>query len=65
MRSQNLQAAVLVLEHLDDDLLNASNSKRLGRPGIEFVAKRVLQALNICHDAGYVQTGAMHNPLSR
>jgi casein kinase II subunit alpha len=45
-----------VLEHLGDNLLNASNSNRLGRLDIKFVAKRVLEALDVFHGAGYVHT---------
>lgn len=59
------EPAALVLEHLDDNLLNVSNTRRLGKPVIKSVAKRVLEALNILHEAGYVHTGTMHNPLSR
>jgi casein kinase II subunit alpha len=55
----------LVLEHLGDTLLNASNSKRLGRPDIKFIAKRVLEALNMFHEAGYVHTGTVHGSFSR
>ncbi|KAL9116969.1 MAG: hypothetical protein Q9187_006500 [Circinaria calcarea] len=47
----------LVLTHLDDNLLNASNSKKLKRGDIKFVAKRVLEALKVFHEFGYVHTG--------
>ena len=54
----------LVLKHLDDNLLNASNSKRLERSEIKFVAKRLLEALKVFHEAGYVHTGAILMPVS-
>jgi casein kinase II subunit alpha len=47
----------LVLEHLDDNLLAASNSKRLEKPEIKFIAKRILEALQAIHEDGYVHTG--------
>jgi casein kinase II subunit alpha len=47
----------LVLENLDDNLLKASNAKKLNRTDIKLVAKNVLKALKVFHDAGYVHTG--------
>lgn len=47
----------LVLEHLDDNLLAASNSKRLEKSEIKFIAKSILEALQTFHDDGYVHTG--------
>ena len=47
----------LILKYLDDNLLNASNSKRLNRKDIKFVARGVLQALEALHSRGYVHTG--------
>ncbi|PVH82014.1 putative serine/threonine protein kinase [Cadophora sp. DSE1049] len=46
----------LVLKHLDDNLLTASNSKRLEKPEIKFIAKRILEALQAFHEDGYVHT---------
>ncbi|PYI08868.1 serine/threonine protein kinase [Aspergillus sclerotiicarbonarius CBS 121057] len=46
----------LILRHLDDDLLRASNSRRLARPEVKYVAKRVLSALAVLHREGYVHT---------
>ncbi|TVY34706.1 hypothetical protein LSUB1_G005774 [Lachnellula subtilissima] len=40
----------LVLQHLDDNLLHASNQKRLGKTEIKFVAKRILEALHVKPD---------------
>jgi casein kinase II subunit alpha len=59
------EPAALVLEHLGDNLLNVSNSNRLGRLDIKFVAKRVLEALDVFHGAGYVHTGIVHSSFSR
>jgi serine/threonine protein kinase len=50
----------IVLKHLDDDLLNASQLRRLTRPGIKYVARNILQALKVLHDDGYVHTGLVH-----
>lgn len=47
----------LVLKHFDDNLLTASNTKRLSKPEIKFVAKRILKALQAFHEDGYVHTG--------
>ncbi|KAL5328463.1 hypothetical protein ACEPPN_001962 [Leptodophora sp. 'Broadleaf-Isolate-01'] len=46
----------LVLKHLDDNLLTTSNSKRLEKHEIKFVAKRILEALQALHEDGYVHT---------
>jgi len=50
---------VLVLKHLDDDLLNASAAQRLTRLEIKHVAKKTLEALKVLHEDGYVHTGMM------
>ena len=47
----------LVLKHLDDNLLTASNLKRLEIPEIKLIAKRILEALQVPHEDGYVHTG--------
>jgi casein kinase II subunit alpha len=47
----------LVLRHLDDNLLSASNMKRLDKPDIKFVAQKILEALSALHQLGYVHTG--------
>ena len=47
----------LVLQHLDDSLLDASNKKTLTGLDVKFVAKRVLQALQALHEDGYTHTG--------
>jgi hypothetical protein len=52
----------LVLEHLDDDLLNAAKIKKLDRIDIKFVATNILKALKEFHEAGYVHTGMLITP---
>lgn len=42
---------------MDDNLLDASNAKRLKRADIKFVARSVLIALKALHERGYVHTG--------
>ncbi|KAH8765792.1 putative serine/threonine protein kinase [Hyaloscypha finlandica] len=49
-------APSLVLKYLDDNLLSASNSKRLEKPEIKFIAKRILEALQAFHEDGKVHT---------
>ncbi|PLB51615.1 kinase-like protein [Aspergillus steynii IBT 23096] len=46
----------LILKHLDDDLLHASNCTRLSRLEVKHVARRVLKALTVLHADGYVHT---------
>lgn len=53
-------AHALILRHLDDDALHASNKQRLTRPEVKYVAKRVLEALSTLHDEGFVHTGMLH-----
>ena len=50
----------LVLRYLDDDLLSASDSKRLDRSDIKFAAKGILIALQALHEKSIVHTG--NNP---
>jgi casein kinase II subunit alpha len=46
-----------LLKYLDDNLLNASNAKKLERADIKYVARNILQALEALHRRGYVHTG--------
>ncbi|QVM12546.1 hypothetical protein D8B26_007169 [Coccidioides posadasii str. Silveira] len=46
----------IVLKHLEDDLLTALNAK-LSRREIKYASKRVLEALKVLHEDGYVHTG--------
>ncbi|EXJ86240.1 STE/STE20 protein kinase [Capronia coronata CBS 617.96] len=45
-----------VLRYLDDDLLNASNTKRLTSFEVKYVAKRILGGLKVLHNDGFVHT---------
>jgi serine/threonine protein kinase len=47
----------IVLKHLDDDMLRASNARRLRRKEVKYVAKGVLDALKVLHEGGYAHTG--------
>lgn len=51
----------LVLQHLDDNLLDASNKETLEGLDVKFVAKRILQALQALHEDGYTHTGMFAN----
>ncbi|KAJ8069391.1 hypothetical protein OCU04_003045 [Sclerotinia nivalis] len=46
----------IVLKYLDNDLLSESYKKKLTRSELKFIARRVLQALQVLHDDGYVHT---------
>ena len=52
----------IVLRHLEDDLLAASNAKKLSRMEIKYVSKRVLEALKVLHEDDYVHTGQNYTP---
>lgn len=52
----------LILKYLDDDILHASNTKRLTRPEVKYVAERVLEALKVLHGDGFVHTGKLFQP---
>jgi casein kinase II subunit alpha len=54
----------LVLRFLQDNLLKASNMRRLERSEIKFVARGVLEALSVFHEAGYVHTGLIRTSIS-
>lgn len=47
----------IVLRHLDDDLIRAERKQRLTRQEIKYVARNVLEALEVLHEDGYVHTG--------
>lgn len=49
----------IVLEHLEDHLLQASIKRTLNRKEIKFVSRRVLEALNVLHQDGFVHTGSI------
>ncbi|KKZ60399.1 hypothetical protein EMCG_00685 [[Emmonsia] crescens] len=46
----------IVLKHLEDDLLTASNAEKLSGREIKYVSKRVLEALKVLHEDDYVHT---------
>jgi serine/threonine protein kinase len=47
----------IVLRYLDDHLLNASIKSTLNRKELKYVTRRVLEALRVLHEDGYVRTG--------
>lgn len=49
----------IVLKYLDDDILHTSNIKRLARIEVKYVARRVLEALSVLHQEGFVHTGKL------
>lgn len=56
---------IIALKHLDDHLLNASIKKTLNRKELKYVSKRILEALKVLHEDGYVHTGMfMYKPLN-
>ncbi|TAQ86787.1 hypothetical protein B7494_g4876 [Chlorociboria aeruginascens] len=50
------QPPAIVLEHFDDNLLHASNSKKLERVDVKLVARSILEALKLLHEDGFVHT---------
>ena len=47
----------MVLEYFDDNLLDVCSRKRLIGSDVKMVARSVLEALAILHEAGFVHTG--------
>jgi hypothetical protein len=47
----------IALKYLQSDLLVASNQKTLNRKELKYVSRRILKALNVLHEDGYVHTG--------
>ncbi|GLB19168.1 hypothetical protein AtubIFM61612_009073 [Aspergillus tubingensis] len=47
----------IILKYLDDDVTRASRKQRLTRPELKYVAKNVLEVLQVLHEDGYVHTG--------
>ncbi|PYH38976.1 kinase-like protein [Aspergillus neoniger CBS 115656] len=52
-----VEPPAIILKYLDDDVTRASRKQRLTRPEIKYVAKNVLEALQLLHEDGYVHTG--------
>ncbi|KAI9833360.1 MAG: hypothetical protein M1819_003755 [Sarea resinae] len=50
------EPSAIILKHLDDDVTRASRKQRLTRQEIKYVAKNVLEALQVLHEDGYVHT---------
>jgi serine/threonine protein kinase len=48
---------IIVLKYLDDHLLNASIKKTLNRKELKYVSRRILEALKVLHEDGFVHTG--------
>ncbi|QSS66602.1 serine/threonine protein kinase [Histoplasma capsulatum] len=46
----------IILRHLDNHLLNPSNSRTLTSREIKYVARRILEALKLLHGEGFVHT---------
>jgi len=51
------EPSIIMLRHLDDHLLKASIRQKLNRTEVKYVSKRILEALNILHEDGFVHTG--------
>lgn len=49
----------IALRYLESDLLDSSIKRTLSRKEINFVSRRILEALKVLHDENYVHTG-MH-----
>ncbi|KAF1996578.1 kinase-like protein [Amniculicola lignicola CBS 123094] len=50
------EPVTIVLKYLDDNLHNASNRQTLNRREVQYVSKRLLQALSVLHEDGFVHT---------
>lgn len=55
------QPTTIILRHLDEELLEASIRKTLNRKEIKYVARGVLEALQVLHQEGYVHTDVKPN----
>lgn len=53
----------LILKYLNDDVLNASNKQPLTHFEVVSVARKMLEALAVLHDEGFVRTGVMSRSL--
>lgn len=54
-----VEPPAIVLKYLDDDLSKASRKQSLTRSEIKYVAKNILDALQMLHEDGYVHTGTL------
>ncbi|KAI0909699.1 STE/STE20 protein kinase [Ustulina deusta] len=55
------EPTTIVLRHLESDLLEASVQQPLNRTEIKYVLKRILEALSVMHEDGYVHTDVKLN----
>ncbi len=51
------KGAIIVLKHLDHTLLGASIQKKLNREEIKYVSRKLLKALKVIHEEGYIHAG--------
>ncbi|KAI0097929.1 STE/STE20 protein kinase [Nemania sp. FL0031] len=50
------EPATIVLKHLESDLMETSIQQPLNKKEIKYVLKRILEALSVMHEDGYVHT---------
>lgn len=50
---------IIVLRYLEDHLLDASIKETLNRKELKYVSRRILEALKVLHEDGYVHTGKL------
>ncbi|KAI1144251.1 STE/STE20 protein kinase [Hypoxylon sp. FL0543] len=55
------EPTTIVLRHLDDDLLQTSIQKTLNRKEVKYVSRRILEALSVLHENGFVHTDIKPN----
>lgn len=55
----------IVLKYFDVDALHASSTQRFSLLEIKYIAKTVLQALEVLHEDGFVHTGKIPCPLDK
>jgi serine/threonine protein kinase len=55
--------STIVLKHLDSDLLETLFARSFNRKELKYVSRRVLEALQILHQANYVHTGKLERLL--
>ncbi|KAH9213715.1 putative serine/threonine protein kinase [Leptodontidium sp. 2 PMI_412] len=56
-----VEPPAIVLQYLDDDLSKASRKQRLTRSEIKYVARNILEAIQVLHKDGYVHTDIKPN----
>lgn len=53
------EAPAIMLKWFEDDALHASGGRRFTRGEVKYVAKTVLEALEVLHGEGFVHTGKL------